>query len=414
MSPTSARAGRVAFGHRDFRLFFVARFVSALALQMQNVAIGWLVYEISHNPLALGIVGLVAFLPAVGLALFTGHVADRFDRRAILLTCYGVMVAVGGALLAAVHFGLKEVWPIYLLTLVVGATRAFANPASQALLPNLVPAEHLSNAIAWNSTSWQTATIAGPALGGLLYAFGAGVVFGAATACFLLVFGCYVALRHRSERRPAEKTTWAVLVAGFAFIRSKPVILGAISLDLFAVLLGGATALLPIFAKDILEVGPWGLGLLRSMPAVGASCTALILAYRPLERKSGRRMFEAVAIFGLATIGFGLSTSLWLSLFCLFVLGASDMVSVFVRQTLVQMETPDAMRGRVAAVNSVFIGASNELGEFESGALAAAIGTVPTVVVGGIGTLVVAGLWALFFPALRKRDRLVEKDVVIS
>lgn len=414
MNDEVRRAGRVAFQHRDFTLFFGARFVSAMALQMQNVAIGWLVYDISHDPLALGIVGLVAFLPAVGLALVTGHVADRFDRRGILLACYAIMVAVGIGLLGCVYYKVTSVWPIYLLTFLVGVSRAFANPAGQALVPNLVPQEHLSNAIAWNSTSWQTATIIGPALGGLLYAFGPEVVFGSATAGFLLVFCVYLALRHRSEKRPAEKTTWPVLVAGFGFIKSRPVILGAISLDLFAVLLGGATALLPIFAKDILHVGPWGLGLLRSMPAVGASCTALILAYRPLERKSGRRMFEAVALFGLATVGFGLSTSLVFSLICLFVLGASDMVSVFVRQTLVQMETPDAMRGRVAAVNSVFIGASNELGEFESGALAAAIGTVPTVVVGGLGTLLVAGLWSWWFPALRKRDRLVEKDMVIS
>jgi MFS family permease len=402
------RAGRVAFGHRDFRFFFAARFVSAMALQMQNVAIGWLVYDISQDPLALGIVGLVAFLPAVGLALVTGHAADRFDRRSILLISYATLVAVAAALWACVHFDLREVWPIYVLTFLVGTTRAFANPASQALLPSLVPAEDLGNAIAWNSTAWQTATIAGPAIGGLLYALGATVVFGAAGAGFLLVFCCYLALGYRSAKRPAEKATFEVLVAGFRFIRSQPVILGAISLDLFAVLLGGATALLPIFARDILMVGPWGLGLLRSAPAVGASCTALFLAWWPLDRKSGRRMFEAVGLFGLATIGFGLSQNLWLSLFFLFVLGAADMVSVFVRQTLVQMETPDAMRGRVSAVNSVFIGASNELGEFESGALAAVIGTVPTVVLGGLGTLAVAGIWAFKFPELRRRDRLVE------
>lgn len=409
MNGADRRAGRAAFGYRDFRLFFVARFVSAMALQMMNVAIGWLVYDISGDPLALGIVGLVAFLPAVGLALFTGHVADRFDRRAILAICYVTIAAAAAALLAYVHLEMRELWPVYVLTFVIGTTRAFANPASQALVPNLVPAEHLANAIAWNSTAWQTATIAGPALGGLMYALGPEAVFGAATLGFLLVLGCYLSLHYRrTEGQLAEKATWPVLVAGFRFIWSRPAVLGAISLDLFAVLLGGATALLPIFAKDILHVGPWGLGLLRCAPAVGASCTALFLAYRPLTRRTGRRMFEAVALFGLATVGFGLSTSLALSLFFLFVLGASDMVSVFVRQTLVQMETPDAMRGRVSAVNSVFIGASNELGEFESGALAAAIGTVPTVVIGGLGTLAVAGIWAWRFPSLRKRDRLVE------
>jgi len=400
--------GRVAFEHRDFKLFFAARFVSALALQMQNVAIGWLVYDISRDPLALGIVGLVAFLPAVGLALFTGHAADRFDRRVILVASYAVLAAVALALWACVHYELREVWPIYVLTFLVGVTRAFANPASQALVPNLVPTEHLGNAIAWNSTAWQTATIAGPALGGFLYALGAAVVFAASTFSFLLVLSLFLALRFRAAKRPAAKTSWATLVAGIHFIRAKPVIFGAISLDLFAVLLGGATALLPIFARDILEVGPWGLGLLRSMPAVGATCTAFFLAHRPLTRQTGRRMFEAVGLFGVATIGFGLSQNLALSLFFLFVLGAADMVSVFVRQTLVQMETPDEMRGRVSAVNSVFIGASNELGEFESGALAALIGTVPTVVVGGIGTLCVAGLWAWRFPELRRRDRLLE------
>lgn len=400
--------GRVAFEHRDFSLFFAARFVSAMALQMQNVAIGWLVYDISQDPLALGIVGLVAFLPAVGLALFTGHVADRFDRRWILVVSYAVLALVAAALWACVYFEIREVWPIYLLTFLVGTTRAFANPASSALVPSLVPVEHFGNAIAWNSTAWQTATIVGPALGGLLYALGATVVFGASTLSFLLVLTLFLSLRFRAEKRVAEKTTWKVLVAGIHFIRGNKVIFGALSLDLFAVLLGGATALLPIYARDILAVGPWGLGLLRSMPALGASATALFLAHWPLTRKTGRRMFEAVALFGLATIGFGLSENLALSLACLFVLGAADMISVFVRQTLVQMETPDAMRGRVSAVNSVFIGASNELGEFESGVLAAAIGTVGAVVVGGVGTLLVAGLWAWLFPELRRRDRLVE------
>jgi Major Facilitator Superfamily len=228
-----------------------------------------------------------------------------------------------------------------------------------------------------------------------------------ATGCFALTFVLIALIRHRDTRVTREKTTWATLVAGIRFIRQNPVILGAISLDLFAVLLGGATALLPIYARDILMVGPWGLGLLRSMPAVGAAATALFLAYRPLTRRTGRRMFQAVAIFGIATIGFGLSTSLPLSLACLFVLGAADMVSVFVRQTLVQIDTPDEMRGRVSAVNTVFIGASNELGEFESGAVAALIGTIPAVVVGGLGTLLVAALWARWFPELRDRDRLV-------
>jgi hypothetical protein len=287
-----------------------------------------------------------------------------------------------------------------------GTGRAFANPAGQALVPNLVPLEHLKSAVAWSSSAWQTATIIGPAVGGILYALGGAVVFAAATVSFMLTAVLYGSIRHRGARVAREKTSWSTLVAGLHFIWSRPVVLGAISLDLFAVLLGGATALLPIYARDILQVGPLGLGLLRSAPAGGALSMALFLAYRPLSRNTGRRMFQAVAVFGLATIGFGLSESLVFSLFCLFILGSADMVSVVIRQTLVQLETPDPMRGRVAAVNSVFIGASNELGEFESGTLAALIGTVPAVVVGGAGTLLVAALWARWFPDLRRRDRL--------
>jgi predicted MFS family arabinose efflux permease len=273
-------------------------------------------------------------------------------------------------------------------------------------VPNLVPPAQLGNAVAWNSSAWQTATVVGPALGGVLYALGGAVAFAAAASCFALTAGLVAAIRPRPAGAPREKASWASLLAGVRFIRSRPVVLGAISLDLVAVLLGGATALLPVYARDVLQVGPWGLGLLRGMPALGAVAMALLLAHRPLRRHTGRRMFQAVAVFGLATVGFGLSTSPPLSLACLLVLGAADMVSVFIRQTLVQLETPDAMRGRVAAVNAVFIGASNELGEFESGTLAALVGAVPAVVAGGLGTLLVAGLWARWFPALRARDRL--------
>jgi MFS family permease len=403
-------SGWIAFRHRDFALYCAGRFLSALAIQMQNVALGWLVYDLTRDPLALGLIGLAAFLPAICLALVTGHVADRFDRRTILLVCYGLCTAAAAGLVLHAVSGDTRAWPLYALTLLFGTARAFANPAGQALVPNLVPPEHFQNAVAWNSSVWQTATIAGPALGGILYAFGEGgeVAFAAATACFAVTLLLLVAMRHRRERSLIrEPTSWATLLAGITFIRSRPAIFGAISLDLFAVLLGGATALLPIYARDVLEVGPWGLGLLRSMPAIGAVLMALWLAHRPLRRRSGRRMFQAVAVFGLATIGFGLSTSLWLSLLCLFVLGAADMISVFIRQTLVQIDTPDAMRGRVAAVNAVFIGASNELGEFESGLLAALVGTMPAVVLGGLGTLAVAGLWSRWFPELRNRDQLV-------
>ena len=405
--PASGLSGWVAFTHRDFALYFAARFLSATALHMQAVAVGWLIYDLTRNAFALGLVGLAAFLPAVGLALVTGHAADRFDRRAILLVTCAIFALAGAGLVAFAHSGSREVWPIYALVVLFGVARAFAFPAGQALVPNLVPPEHFSNAVALNSSAWQTATIVGPAMGGFLYAFGPTVVFAAVTGCFVVTFLLILAIRHRSAVRVAEKVNWAALMAGIRFIRSRPVILGAISLDLFAVLLGGATALLPIYARDILDVGPWGLGLLRSMPAAGAVCMALLLAHRPLARRTGRRMFQAVVVFGLATIVFGLSESFPLSLAALFVLGTADMVSVFVRQTLVQIDTPDAMRGRVSAVNAVFIGASNELGEFESGTLAALAGPVAAVVVGGIGSVAVAALWARWFPDLRTRDRLV-------
>jgi MFS family permease len=347
----AATSGWVAFRHRDFALYCAARFISAVGLQALNVAVGWLVYDLTGSALALGMVGLAAFLPAVGLALATGHVADRYDRRRIMLVCYAVATAVALGLLAfaSTEGAGGRIWPIFALTVALGAARAFANPAGQALVPNLVPPEHLGNAVAWNSSAWQSATIAGPAVGGLLYALGgAAAAFGAAALCFAATLALLAGIRRRAAASglAREPTTWATLLAGVTFIRSRPVIMGAVSLDLFAVLLGGATALLPIYARDILHTGPWGLGLLRSAPAVGAFCTALLLAHRPLRRRTGRRLFQAVALFGLATIGFGLSTSLPLSLACLVVLGASDMVSVFVRQTLVQLETPDAMRGR--------------------------------------------------------------------
>ncbi len=404
---TAFLSGARAFEHRDFALYWSSRFLSAMATQIQGVAVGWWVYDLTRDPLALGLVGLAIFLPAIGLALVAGHLADRFDRRTILLCCYAVSTAAAAGLLFCAWNDVQRVGPIYALVLVFGTSRAFANPASQAIVPNLVPPEHLSNAIAWHALAWQTATVVGPALGGLLYAFGEPVVFTTVMLSFGLTFVLLFGIRHRLIQRAHEPVSWTSVLAGFRFIRAQPVVLGAISLDLFAVLLGGATALLPIYARDILLVGPWGLGLLRSMPAVGAVLMALWLAYRPLQHRTGLRLFQAVALFGLATVGFGLSSHLWLSLICLFILGAADMISVFIRQTLVQIETPDPMRGRVAAVNTVFIGASNELGEFESGTVAALIGTVPAVVAGGIGTLLVVALWWRWFPALRNRDSLV-------
>ena len=389
----------------DLALFLAGRFLSAMAIQMQNVAIGWLVYDLTRDPLALGLVGLLTFAPAVTLALLTGHVADRYDRRWVLILSSLTTASTAAGLLLAARDPTAPIGVVYGLVRAFGVTRAFANPAGQALLPNLVERSDLGRAVSLGSMVWQLATIIGPAVGGLLYAFGGVMVFGVAAAIFAVTAGLLALLRHRQS--PAGESHEAELLAGIRYIRSNRVIFGAISLDLFAVLLGGVTALLPIFARDILQVGPGGLGLLRSMPSLGALVVAVALARWPLERRAGLRMFQGVALFGIATIGFGLSTSLPLSLACLFLLGAGDMVSVVIRQTLVQIETPDAMRGRVAAVNSVFIGASNELGEFESGLAAALVGTAPAVVLGGIGTLAVAAIWAKAFPELRQRDRLV-------
>jgi MFS family permease len=394
------------FKERDFSAYTASRLLSWLANQTLVVGIGWLVYDLTGSALALGFAGLATFLPAVTLALVAGEVADRVDRRLILIASLSVMAAASGVLAAYAVADAKGTAIIYAVLVVFGAARAFSFPASQALLPNLVQRHQFANAVALNSGVGQIATVTGPALGGLLYAFGPAVVFGAA-AMFQIASLCLIATIRPRPLAARSKTNWTSLVAGIAFIRSRPAILGAISLDLFAVLLGGATALLPIYARDILQVGPTGLGVLRSMPALGALAMALILAWHPLTRRSGHALFAAVALFGIATIVFGLSTSLYLSLGALFVLGAADMVSVYVRSTLVQADTPDDMRGRVSAVNSVFIGASNELGEFESGVLAALTSTVTAVVIGGVGTLVVAVLWMRLFPSLRDRDRLV-------
>lgn len=406
---TLATTGWAVFRNGDFRLFSFARFLTGLAYQMQAVAIGWFVYDLTRSALALGLVGLAGFLPAMLAAPVTGHVADSYDRRLVATASFGLQAATSFGLLAYALSGAQAAWPVYALVVFVGLGRAFANPALQALLPTIVPREMFGSAIAWNSTLWQSSSVMGPALGGLLYAAGPAVVFGGAGASFALAALLVVAIRYRPaaaiERPPV---TWETLSAGIAYIRAHPVVLGAISLDLFAVLFGGATALLPIFAAEVLHVGPLGLGALRSMPAAGAVTMAIWLAYRPLRRHAGVRMLRAVAVFGLAIIVFGLSSSLPLSMACLFVTGAADMVSVYVRQTFVQAETPDAMRGRVAAVNTVFIGASNELGEFESGLLAAAMGAVPAVVAGGVVTVLIAVLWARLFPALRERDHLLK------
>ncbi|OYV34080.1 MAG: MFS transporter [Thiomonas sp. 20-64-5] len=406
MSKVKAGAGWAVFRIRDYALYFASRFLSGLAFQMNDVAVGWLVYERTGSALALGLVGLSGFMPSILLALVVGQVADRVDRRIILIVSYGLVALTSSLLILVARHPAEGVLPIYGLVLLMGVARAFSNPASQAIVPTLVPRELFASAVAINSSSWQTATIIGPAVGGFAYALGAPFVFTLTTCLFVATVAALV-LMHARVRPPPSRTDWATLTAGFRFIAGRPLIFGSISLDLFAVLLGGATALLPIYARDILQTGPMGLGLLRAMPALGAFTTSMILAQVPFNQRVGRRMFTAVALFGIATIVFGLSRSFWITVPALVILGASDMVSVYVRQTLVQIETPDAMRGRVSAVNTLFIGASNQLGEFESGAVASLIGPVGSVVVGGLGTLVVVGLWMWFFPVLRERDRLV-------
>jgi MFS family permease len=403
---SSTGKGWAAFQSREFVWYFGSRFLSSLAAMMVDVGVGWLIYDITNSALALGLAGLVAFMPNIVLMLLVGHVADRFDRKRVLIICYSVTVLASAGLVACAAVPNIDVRLVYALILLFGTARAFSNPASQALLPTIVPKHAFANALAWNSSAWQTAAITGPAMGGIAYAFGAPVVFGTTTVLYL---GCLLMLfqiQHRHAASANQRVNWETLTAGFRFIWSRPAILGAISLDLFAVLLGGATALLPIYARDIFHVGPLGLGVLRCMPAVGAFLCTMVLAQTNIGGRAGIKMFIAVAIYGVATIGFGLSTSFWMAMPFLALLGSADMVSVLIRQTLVQLDTPDEMRGRVSAVNTIFIGASNELGEFESGALASFIGPVRAVVIGGIGAIVIAGLWARWFPALLRRDRL--------
>jgi MFS family permease len=405
-------SGRVAwsaaFGHRDFKIFQAARLLSILGMQMQSVAIGWQIYSMSGRPMSLAWVGLAQFFPAVGLSLVTGQTADRVERRTILLVCHLAMATLSAALLYVTRAGVTDASSIYAVLVGVGVARAFLGPANQSIMPTLVPIEHFGNAVAWGSSFWQVATVLGPMLGGLLYAAfgGPGGVYALAAACSLGACGLAAAMKSRGPAGARSPVTRASLFAGVRYVKSNPIVFGAISLDLFAVLLGGATALLPVYARDILHLGPWALGALRSAPAAGAAITALALTLRPIEKAAGVKMFAGVAVFGVATIAFGLSRSFAMSLVALALIGASDMVSVFVRSALVQLATPDAMRGRVSAVNMVFIGASNELGEFESGLTAQWLGTIPAVLVGGVGTLIVVVICAWRFPSLRRVDRL--------
>ncbi len=377
------------------------------------MAVGWQVYEITHRPLDLGLTGLVQFLPGIFLFLVAGHVTDRFDRRKLLSLCY-VGFAISSALLLFVALNQEtlhragSVRPIFAILFLVGVIRTFSMPSSRALLPQLVPEDHFQNAVAWNSSMFQFATILGPAMGGLLYAFfrGPAAVYATALSTATIAFLITLRIKTESKPRPHEPFSLKTVFAGFHYIWKHKIVFGSISLDLFAVLLGGAVALLPVYAKEILVTGPWGLGLLRSAPGIGAATMALLLAYKPIRRRAGSTMLWCVGGFGVFTMVFGFSRSLPLSLISLLFVGAADMVSVVVRGVLIQIETPDEMRGRVNAVDMIFIGASNELGEFESGLAAQYLGAVPAVVLGGAGTILVTLLWAWLFPQLRRADSL--------
>jgi MFS family permease len=392
--------------HRAFVAFWFARITSGFGFQMLSVAVGWQIYAITGRAFDLGLIGLAQFVPSVLLALPAGHVADQFERRRIVLIgqvveWVAIAVLAGLSLTAHIH----ELG-ILALVFVIGIAKAFEFPALQSMLPALVPPAILPRAMAVNASAGQAAMIMGPALGGLLYVAGPGVVYVVAALLYLASVILMTRLRYEQAPPRREPATLKTVFAGVHFIRARKDVLGVISLDLFAVLLGGATALLPIFARDILHTGPWGLGLLRAAPAVGALLMSLRLARYNLQRRVGAVMFASVAGFGVATLVFALSTALWLSLIALFALGAFDMVSMVIRGALVQLDTPDDMRGRVSAVNAIFINTSNQLGEFESGMLAAWIGAVNATVLGGIGTLLVVGLWMAMFPTLRRRQRL--------
>ena len=408
-----------AFLSRDFVRYQLARVVVIMGAEAQALAVAWQVYEITHKAIDLGYTGLMLFLPGLLFILPAGHVADRFDRRQVILVCYSLQAVCSFLLFRFAWVRIHQVWPIFLVLFLIGTGRAFSGPASSALLPHLVPQTHFVNAVTWGAAIFQIANIAGPALGGVLYTLplhhrlhGASLVY-ALTFCTVLWFLALVGSLHvrpgRMEHRAISKE---VILAGIRYVAQTQVLLGSISLDLFAVLLGGAVALMPIFAQDILHAGPSGLGMLRAAPALGALMVSLWMMWRPIRDKAGAKMLVCVGIFGAATVVFGVSKSLPLSLAALFVVGASDMVSVVIRASMLQLATPPEMRGRVSAVNSLFVNASNELGEFESGLTAQWWGAVRAVVAGGVGSLVITGLWSAFFPSLRRAGALTPEALM--
>jgi MFS family permease len=403
--PTQHRGGRAVFRYPSFVRYLGARLLTVLALQMQSVAVGWQIYEITHSPLALGLTGLAQFLPGILLFLISGHAADRIPRRKLMVACFAGFTICSGALWWISRGGTHSAGPIYAILVALGITRAFSGPAMRALVPLLVPADEFQSGVAWEASMTQTATVLGPAAGGFLYALlrGPAAVYAIAMIIEAVAIFFAIGIQARGPLRPPASLSVESVLTGLRYIWNHKVILGVVTLDLFAVLLGGAVALLPVYAGDILRTGPWGLGLLRSAPGAGAVTMAILLAHKPL-RRAGATMLWCVAGFGAFTVVFGLSRSFALSLAALLFVGATDMVSVVTRGTLVQLNTPDEMRGRVNAVEMMFIGASNELGQFESGITADWFGTVPAVVLGGAGALLITALWAWRFPELRKAE----------
>ena len=405
MSVMSPSRGFRILRNRNFSFYLSARVLGTLAVQMQSVAIGWQVYQMTGSLFDLGLIGLAQFAPFLVLILLAGHVADRYNRRNIIIVCLAVQLLCGLLLLAFTWSGARVVWPVFAVLVLFGSARAFMMPATQAVLKNMVPHENFGEAVALSSSAFHVAVIAGPVLGGLLYVLGPDTVYVAAAVLLALSVVLMGMTRAAPQATSTEPATWHTVLEGLRFVWSRPIMLGAISLDLFAVLFGGATALLPAYAHDVLQTGPTGLGLLRTAPGVGAALCSVVLAFYPIRRHVGVWMFGGVALFGLATVALGLTSNFALAMAALFLLGAGDMVSVYVRHLLVQFETPDAIRGRVSAVNSVFIGASNELGEFESGITAGWFGLVRAILFGGAATLAVTAVWIVKFPVLSRMDR---------
>jgi len=417
-SPLNAKAG--AFRSRDFRLYQTARLLVILGAEAQSVAVAWQVYQLTHSALSLGNTGLALFLPGLFFMLPAGHVADRYDKRYVILACYGLQAVCTVALLWISMHKIGSILPIYAVLFLIGTGRCFSGPAASAMLPALVPKESFVNAVTWGATIYQVANATGPMVGGLLFTAtlaalgrwrGAPIVYLFTLAMLCGFIGLVGSIRVRAVTAEKKAFSWTTVLAGLRYVANTKLLLGSISLDLFAVLLGGAVALMPIFAETVLHAGPQGLGLLRAMPSLGALAVSLTLIFKPIKKQAGKTMLVCVGIFGAATVVFGLSRSLWVSMAALLFVGASDMVSVVIRSSVLQLATPPEMRGRVSAVNWLFIGASNEFGEFESGVTAHWWGAVPAVVIGGIASVAVTCAAAVVFPALRRADQLTAESL---